>query len=116
MFRQVELRHRRSTSGAAGLAALLAVLVTNGAFGDVISPGIASASEGNILNHYPFDVGPGQSARFEQLYIASDFGSSPLTITGIAFRPDVTSGAGAPFSTTLSSVTIKLSTTSAGLP
>jgi len=49
--------------------------------------------------------------RYEQVYAASEFGSSPITITGLAFRPDASTGSA--FASTLANVTIKLSTTPA---
>jgi hypothetical protein len=45
----------------------------------------------------------------KQVYSASDFGSSPLLITGLGFRPDAQFGSA--FSTTLSNVSIFLMTT-----
>jgi hypothetical protein len=77
----------------------------------IVSPSAETNVEGNGNNVFPFDIAPPGfvSQRYEQVYGASDFGSSLLLITGLAFRPDGTFGAA--FSTTLSNVSIFVMTT-----
>jgi hypothetical protein len=60
----------------------------------IVSPGANTSVEGNGNNIFPFDIGPPafESQRYEQVYGARDFGSSPLLITGLAFRPDAQFG------------------------
>jgi hypothetical protein len=89
----------------------------------VVAPGAATLTEGSLSNFYPFGMdgtdplnqNPLVSQRYQQAYAASVFSglSSPLTIEGIAFRPDAEYGS--LFSTTLSDIQINLSTTSRGL-
>ncbi|HKA44300.1 MAG TPA: PEP-CTERM sorting domain-containing protein [Burkholderiales bacterium] len=80
------------------------------AFADVIVPGGNAAAEGNTNNGFPFNIDLfGLTAqRYQQIYSASAFGASPLTISGLRFRPDASDGAA--FSATIPGVTIKLST------
>lgn len=78
----------------------------------VIVPASLAAVEGNSSNGYPFNIAAFSlpSQRYQQVYsYAAFFG--PLTITDIVFRPDA--GFGSSFSSTLASVRIDLSTTSA---
>ncbi len=58
------------------------------------------------LNSAPFN----DPSRYQQIFAASQFGSAPLLITQIAFRPDVTQAT--PFSNAFSELRIDLSTTS----
>src|SRR5215472_910849 len=95
-----------------GIAMLLAFgWSLNGAAVTIVSPSMNASVEGNGNNIFPFDIQPPafNSQRYEQVYRASDFGSSPLLITGLAFRPDAQFGSA--FSTTLSNVNIFLMTT-----
>jgi hypothetical protein len=77
----------------------------------IVSPSAQTSVEGNDNNGFPFNIGffGLSSQRYEQVYSASQFGSSPLLITELAFRPDAANGAA--FSTTLSNVSIFLMTT-----
>ena len=77
----------------------------------IVSPSTNQSVEGNSNNIFLFDIAPPGfvSQRYEQVYGESDFGSSPLLITGLAFRPDGTFGAA--FLTTLGNVSIFLMTT-----
>jgi hypothetical protein len=97
------------------LAALPIVPHARGA--SIVVPGSADGVEGDQGNLFPFSDGsvPGiSSQRYQQVYGASAFSSAsgPLLITDIFFRPDATL-LGAPFSTTIPSIQINLSTTSA---
>jgi hypothetical protein len=82
-------------------------------YGDVIVPGGLTSVEGNSNNGFPFNLGGFglTSQRYQQVYAASEFGSVPVLITGIAFRPDAQFGGA--FSAILSNVQIDLSTTTA---
>jgi hypothetical protein len=77
----------------------------------VVPPSGVGAGNGN--NGFPFNIGAfGFSAqRYEQVYGASDFGSSPLLITGMDFTPANTGSSA--FSSTISNISIFLSTTAA---
>jgi hypothetical protein len=77
----------------------------------IVSPSTNTSVEGNENNIFPFDIEPPgfNSQRYQQVYSASDFGSSPLLITGLGFRPDAQFGSA--FSATLSDVSIFLMTT-----
>ena len=98
---------------SAGLATLLAVALPYGAIANVISPSANASMEGNTNNAFPFNIAIGLSSqRYEQVYAKSEFGSSPLTITGLEFRPDAFFGDA--FSSTLPNVSIFLSTTANG--
>jgi PEP-CTERM motif-containing protein len=79
----------------------------------LVVPNSLGTAEGNTNNGYPFSIGDFglTSQRYQQVYAASDFPES-LVITAISFRPDAFFGN--PFtSTTLPSIQINLSTTSA---
>jgi hypothetical protein len=83
---------------------------------NVVVPSGATATEGNSNNAFPFDIGDGASMRYQQVYGASDFSAVPMGggfITQIAFRPDADGGAA--FSSTLPSIRIDLSTTTAAV-
>ena len=75
----------------------------------VVSPNFDATTEGGSNNAFPFNYN--QSARYQQVYAASEFGAltGPTLITQIAFRPDAQSGAA--FSTAFSNVQFDLSTT-----
>jgi hypothetical protein len=102
----------RSTSFAAALlGSLIAAFLMTGAsapaVANVISP--SGVGTGNANNIIPFDIsGFAPSARYQQVYGSSDFGSSPLLISGMAFAPN--NGA---FSGTISNISLFLSTTAA---
>jgi hypothetical protein len=95
----------------AGCIGVAIIAATGTASANVFSPGGVGA--GNINNIYPFDIGDIglSSQRYQQVYGSSDFGSSPITITGLAFTP--ATGFTAPFSSVLPNVDISLSTTAA---
>ncbi len=98
---------------AAPIALLGMVAAPQLAAADIISPAANAAVEGNANNGFPFNITSfGLTAqRYEQVYSAVDFGTTPITISGLLFRPDA--GDGAAFSTTLPNVSIFLSTTGA---
>jgi hypothetical protein len=104
--------HRRSVlfslvvSGLCCLPALQA--------GTIVIPGADAGTEGDTNNGFPFDITAFSlsSQRYQQAYAASGF-SGPILITGIDFRPDAFTGAA--FSSTLPSIQIDLSTTSAAV-
>jgi hypothetical protein len=60
----------------------------------IVSPSADTSVEGNRDNGFPFNLAffGFSSERYEQVYESSDFGSSPLLITGLAFRPDAQVG------------------------
>lgn len=78
----------------------------------LVVPGANELVEGSYDNGYPFnlDFFSRSSMRYQQAYGASEFGSSPVLITQILFRPD--GNFGSAFNTILPSVQINLSTTS----
>lgn len=80
---------------------------------NIVVPGSLENVEGNTNNGFPFNLGPFavSSMRYQQVFDAAEFGAGPITITGIAFRPDAISGA-AFGPTMLPNITIALSTTS----
>jgi hypothetical protein len=83
------------------------------AHANIISPSGVGAGNGN--NAFPFNLGGTvlTAQRYEQIYGASDFGSSPLMITGMLFTPAASfSGS---FSSTISNISIFLSTTTASV-
>jgi len=89
----------------------------------VVAPGAQTSVEGTISNFYPFGVDstnalnkdPLDSQRYQQAYDASVFAglTGPVTIEGIAFRPDAQYGSA--FATSLSDIQINLSTTALDL-
>lgn len=85
-------------------------MVTVSAAAPLVVPNSLATIEGNSNNAFPFSIAA-SSMRYQQVFAASEFGTQPLTITQITFRPD--GPAGNAFSTTLSNVQINLSTTSA---
>jgi hypothetical protein len=81
--------------------------------GTIVVPGADAASVGSIGNDDPFDLADTNlsSMRYQQVYASSQF-SGPILITGMDFRvAALFSG----FSSTLSSIQIDLSTTSAAV-
>jgi hypothetical protein len=83
----------------------------------IIAPNSAATVEGESNNAFPFNIAATLLAnqRYQQVYDASQFATLLPTgglITQILFRPDVT-GSGAAFTSTLPSIRIDLSTTSA---
>ena len=99
---------RRIVAGCIGIAIIAG---TATASANVFSP--SGVGAGNSNNVYPFDIGflGISSQRYQQVYGSSDFGSSPITITGLAFTP--AAGFTTPFSSILPDVDIFLSTTAA---
>jgi hypothetical protein len=95
-----------------GLSGLLVLASSpNAIAAAIVSPSAQASVEGNIDNGLPFNIAfvGLSSERYEQVYSATQFGSGPLLITGLAFRPDANTGAA--FSTILSNVSIFLTTT-----
>jgi hypothetical protein len=86
--------------------ALALMIITPATAGVIIAPTDDAATEGDLYNAFPFDF---FSMRYQQVYNASQFGSIPLNISGVAFRPDAQFGS--TFSQTFPNVVIKLSTT-----
>ena len=78
----------------------------------VVVPNSARNVEGGTNNSYPFNITPFglPSQRYQQLYVASQFGSGGL-ITQIIFRPDAF--AGTAFTSTLPDIQIDLAYSSA---
>jgi hypothetical protein len=106
-----------STSGSRSfLTAIvaLAMLATmaEGARAGLVVPNSLETVEGDDSNILPFSIGDFglTSMRYQQVYAASEF-PEPLLITAIHFRPDALFGI--PFESTLPSIQINLSTTSA---
>jgi hypothetical protein len=83
----------------------------------VVVPNALAGAEGDIDNGFPFNISnfglPSQ--RYQQVYAANQFSTivGPQTITAIRFRPD--SSFGSAFSSTINSIQINLSTTSAAV-
>ena len=79
----------------------------------VVVPNALASVEGSINNGLPFNISPGTSARYQQVYAASEFSAlhEPMLITKIRFRPDAAVGS---FSATLPDIQINLSTTHSG--
>ncbi|MGL4513613.1 MAG: hypothetical protein ACRCT8_11020 [Lacipirellulaceae bacterium] len=79
--------------------------------GTVVVPSALASVDGGGNNILPFNLGQLSiaSSRYQQVYSASEFPSSPIRITEIAFRPDGLHGAA--FSATLRDVHVNLSTT-----
>jgi len=107
---------RENTAFKASAAVLFFLLLAAGSARAtaVVVPGSAAATEGNDNNGFPFNIGAFgiSSQRYQQVYSAAAF-SAPLSITDILFRPDAFTGSA--FSSTLGSVEIDLSTTSAAV-
>jgi len=99
--------------GFLAILACVAVAVST-AHADVIVPGALAGVEGNSNNAFPFNISAFalSSQRYQQVYSATEFAGAVL-ISGIAFRPDATIGSA--FSSTLPSIQISLSTTSAAV-
>ena len=105
-----------------GLLLVLAVVLCQTQFilaEVVVAPGAQAVTEGSISNFYPFGMdstnplnqGALVSQRYQQAYDASLFSgyTAPLTISRIAFRPDIEYGSA--FTTTLLDIQINMSTT-----
>jgi hypothetical protein len=112
----VDQRTKRTSDGLSrrcltiGLSGLLALASSpNAIAATIVAPSAQASVEGNLDNLFPFGITGLSSQRYEQVYRATEFGSGPLLITGLAFRPDAFTGAA--FSTTLSNVSIFLTTT-----
>jgi PEP-CTERM motif len=71
----------------------------------LVVPNALANTEGDSNNGIPFNISGG---RYQQVYAASQFPSSPIRITGMSFRPD--GEYAVPFNTTLPDVQINLST------
>lgn len=96
-----------------GWAALAAMGMITTAGGGALAqtlvvPGSLANVEGNNGMDAPFTSAP---FRQQQVYAGGEFGMTPTTITGLAFRPSESGGAFGP--TTFPNMTITLSTTTA---
>jgi hypothetical protein len=91
------------------LAAALMLCAGRSARADTIVPNDLATVEGDSNNVIPFFWT--QSLRYQQVYASGDF-LNAASITGLLFRPDLTFGH--PFSATVTSVRIDLSTTAFG--
>jgi hypothetical protein len=100
---------------AVAVLGLLAGGMERSQAGLVVVPNANTSVEGDINNGYPFNLSLFglSSMRYQQVYDSSQFSSlgGPVLINQILFRPDAFSGAA--FSSTLPSIQIDLSTTSA---
>ena len=76
----------------------------------VVVPNSARTTEGDTNNSWPFDRDGAGSQRYQQLYVASQFGGGGL-ITQLVFRPDAF--AGSAFTSTLPDIQIDLAYSSA---
>jgi len=81
----------------------------NAAF--IVVPNSLETTEGGSNNHIPFNR---TDTRYQQVFGSSQFGSDPIFISEVAFRPDANPSVGYAFSVTHPNVRISLSTTSAG--
>lgn len=82
----------------------------------IVVPGADASTEGDTNNGFPFNIAAfnnTSSQRYQQVYSSTQFGSGPILITGIDFRPDASFGAA--FSSTLPNISIDLSTTAAAV-
>ncbi|MBA3961301.1 MAG: hypothetical protein H0X40_05290 [Chthoniobacterales bacterium] len=87
--------------------ALLGSLATAANATSIVAPNANATVEGDVrASTAPLN----DSSRFQQIVGSSQFGSSPIMITQIAFRPDSTQAA--PFSINFSNLRLDLSTTS----
>jgi len=98
----------------AGLVVAILALGAVQAWANVIVPSALTNVEGNTNNGFPFNLANFglTSQRYQQVYSSSEF-SGLFLITDIEFRPDA--GGGAAFSSTLPSIQIDLSTTTAAV-
>jgi hypothetical protein len=103
----------RSVRKAALVVAILALGAAH-AWANVIVPSAETSVEGNSNNGFPFNIAlfALSSQRYQQVYSSSEF-SGLFLITDIEFRPDASVGAA--FSSTLPSIQICLSTTTAAV-
>jgi len=116
------MKGKRSPLAGAALSLLSVLLVTTVSYADsTVVPGFLQNVEGNFGNSLPFHltVAVPASARYQQVYSSSEFAAlGPIVITRIGFRPNAIdgsgSGVGSAFLTTIPSIQINLSTTSAG--
>jgi hypothetical protein len=106
------MSHRSRGYVLAAIMGIASILAAGVASANTVVPNSLAAVEGNSNNGFPFNLGPfGEaSQRYQQVYDASQFSGLQL-ITDIHFRPDASTGAA--FSSTLGSIQINLSTTSA---
>jgi len=80
-------------------------------------PGGDASTEGDSNNGFPFNLAEFSltSQIYQQVYSSTAFGSGPILITGMDFRPDGNSDDAAAFAATLSDISIDLSTTTAAV-
>jgi hypothetical protein len=74
-----------------------------------VVPNANATVEGDAANLIPFSIAGGNT-RYQQVYLSDDIPAGPLTIYGIAFRPDAAQAA---FEYTLPSVDVYLGITTA---
>ncbi len=93
------------------LAILFCALLCAPGLADTVVPDGLGTVEGNSNNGFPFNIGRfgRREMRYQQIYDATEFGATTLSITGIRFRPDARFGS--PFATTLSDIKLNLTTT-----
>lgn len=69
------------------LTALITLIFSASAYSlPIVLPGANTGIEGNSNNGYPFSLN--YNGRYQQAYDSAEFGVSPITIYGIAFRVD----------------------------
>jgi hypothetical protein len=107
----------KSTTCGFGRLTLLGALLLLGAINPahaivptVVVPNSARTTEGDSNNSWPFNRDGAGSQRYQQLYVASQFGGGGL-ITQLVFRPDAF--AGSAFTSTLPDIQIDLAYSSA---
>lgn len=76
---------------------------------DFVVPSSNATVEGDTANVVPFSIAGGNT-RYQQVYLSDDIPAGPLTIYGVAFRPDATQAA---FNYTLPDVDVYLGITTA---
>src|SRR5881394_1284585 len=99
------------------LIAMILTLAKNAAFasgGTIVAPNDARNQEGNDQSSVPFTIRAGETARYQQVFDASQFSDIPSAgafITSIYFRPDCVSNNGG---SQMTNLLINLSTTTKG--
>jgi hypothetical protein len=116
------MKGKRTSIAFAALSLLSVPFFATISYADsTVVPGALQNVEGNLGNSLPFhlSVAVPASVRYQQVYSSSEFAAlGPIVITRIGFRPNAIdgsgSGVGSAFLTTIPSIQINLSTTSAG--
>ena len=73
------------------IVAAVSVVPAPVAAGTIVVPGAMATVEGNSENGFPFDTA---SMRYQQVYLAGEFGPTAIWIDAIRFRPDSVHGDG----------------------